>query len=57
MVRVSADPAQHAAWLHEYLEQGWDELYLHHVGQEQAAFIDTFGEHVLPQLERTGVSR
>ena len=57
VVRVSADPAQHAAWLHEYLEQGWDELYLHHVGQEQAAFIDTFGEHVLPQLERTGVSR
>ena len=26
------------------------EWYLHHVGQDQAAFIDTFGEHVLSAL-------
>lgn len=52
-VRVSSDLGQHAAWLHEYLEQGWDELYLHFVGQRQAGFIDTFGEHVLPQLSPT----
>jgi hypothetical protein len=50
VVRVSADLGQHAAWLHEYVEQGWDELYLHFVGQHQAGFIDAFGEHVLPQL-------
>ena len=25
-VLVSGDPAQHAAWLQGYLEQGWDEL-------------------------------
>jgi probable non-F420 flavinoid oxidoreductase len=49
-VRVSSDLGQHAAWLHEYLEQGWDELYLHFVGQQQAGFIDAFGERVLPQL-------
>ena len=36
-VRVSADLGQHAAWLQEYVELGFDELYLHHVGQEQAA--------------------
>ena len=53
VVRVSADPAQHAAWIQEYVEQGWDEVYLHHVGQEQEAFIDTFGGHVLPQLDPT----
>ena len=29
---------------------GCDEIYLHHVGQEQEAFIDAFGEHVLPQV-------
>ncbi|CAN5290172.1 TIGR03885 family FMN-dependent LLM class oxidoreductase [soil metagenome] len=52
-VRVSSDLGQHAAWLHEYLEQGWDELYLHFVGQRQAGFIDAFGEHVLPQLSPT----
>ena len=52
-VRVSSDLGQHAAWLQEYLEQGWDELYLHFVGKTQAPFIDAFGEHVLPQLEPT----
>ena len=52
-VRVSSDLGQHAAWLQEYIDQGWDELYLHFVGQEQARFIDAFGEHVLPQLSPT----
>jgi len=52
-VRVSGDLGRHTAWLHEYLEQGWDELYLHFVGQHQAPFIDAFGEHVLPQLSPT----
>ena len=49
-VRVSSDLGQHAAWLQEYLALGFDELYLHHVGQQQSAFLDAFGEHVLPQL-------
>ena len=49
-VRVSADLAQHRDWLAEYAGLGFDDLYLHHVGQQQAAFIDTFGEHVLPAL-------
>src|SRR6266545_6881827 len=33
VVRVSADPARHAAWLQEYADLGFDEIYLHHVGQ------------------------
>ncbi|MGB3353278.1 MAG: TIGR03885 family FMN-dependent LLM class oxidoreductase [Mycobacterium sp.] len=52
-VNVSSDLAQHADWLAQYLDQGWDELYLHFVGQQQAGFIDAFGEHVLPQLAPT----
>lgn len=52
-VRVSSDLNQHAAWLAEYVDQGWDELYLHFVGQQQAGFIDAFGESVLPQLSPT----
>jgi probable non-F420 flavinoid oxidoreductase len=50
VVRVSDDLGQHAAWLQEYVDQGWDELYLHFVGKEQPRFIDAFGESVLPQL-------
>jgi G6PDH family F420-dependent oxidoreductase len=49
-VLVSDDPARHAGWLAEYLDAGVDELYLHHVGQDQAAFLDVFGSHVLPEL-------
>lgn len=49
-VRVSSDLAQHAEWLAEYAELGFDDLYLHHVGQQQDRFIDEFAEHVLPQL-------
>ncbi|WP_225754549.1 TIGR03885 family FMN-dependent LLM class oxidoreductase [Actinotalea sp. Marseille-Q4924] len=49
-VKISADLSQHVDWLTELAEVGFDEVYLHHVGTEQDAFIDTFGEHVLPQL-------
>ncbi|HLM04274.1 MAG TPA: TIGR03885 family FMN-dependent LLM class oxidoreductase [Blastococcus sp.] len=51
VVRVSSDLGQHAAWIAEYAELGFDDIYLHHVGQEQRGFLDAFGEHVLPQLD------
>ena len=44
-------------WLHEYVDQGWDELYLHFVGQKQTAFIEAFGEHVLPQMSPSAPQR
>jgi len=50
VVLVSDDLDQHATWLAEYLDLGFDELFLHHVGQDQAAFQEAFGERVLPQL-------
>jgi probable non-F420 flavinoid oxidoreductase len=50
-VRVSADLGQHAAWIAEYADLGFEEIYLHHVGQEQRGFLDAFGEHVLPKLD------
>lgn len=49
-VNISANPEQHVAWLQEYVELGFTEIYLHHVGQHQQPFIETFGEQVLPQL-------
>jgi probable non-F420 flavinoid oxidoreductase len=49
-VHVSADPGRHLAWLHEILDVGVDELFVHHVPRDQARFIDTFGKHVLPEL-------
>ena len=52
-VLVSSDPGQHAAWLQDLVQLGFDEVYLHHVGQEQREFVEVFGEKVLPQLEVT----
>jgi len=47
-VLVSSNVDQHIAWLTRYAEIGFDHIYLHHVGQEQAEFIRVFGEHVIP---------
>ncbi|WP_077487794.1 TIGR03885 family FMN-dependent LLM class oxidoreductase [Sinomonas mesophila] len=52
-VLVSPDPEQHAAWLQEFIDLGFDELYLHHVGKEQSGFIETFGRRVIPALLTT----
>jgi hypothetical protein len=30
---------------------GFDEIYLHNVGRDQATFIKTFGEQVIPKLK------
>ena len=35
VVNVSADLGRHVGWLEEYLELGFDQIALHHVGQEQ----------------------
>jgi probable non-F420 flavinoid oxidoreductase len=49
-VLVSSDLGQHAQWLSEFIELGFDGLYLHHVGQQQQPFIEAFGAEVLPAL-------
>ena len=49
-VIVSADLDRHVRWLSELAELGFGAIYLHHVGQEQRAFIDAFGDRVLPRL-------
>jgi probable non-F420 flavinoid oxidoreductase len=50
VVDVSADLGAHTARLAEYAERGFDKIFLHHVGQEQEASVDAFGEKVLPQM-------
>ncbi|GAA4427490.1 hypothetical protein GCM10023169_27570 [Georgenia halophila] len=49
-VRISADPVQHVDWIREYAELGFDEIYLHHVGQEQGPWLDVAATEVLPAL-------
>jgi probable non-F420 flavinoid oxidoreductase len=49
-VLVSSDLSRHVAWIEEAAALGFDEVNLHHVGQEQGPFIDAFGRGVLPAL-------
>jgi alkanesulfonate monooxygenase SsuD/methylene tetrahydromethanopterin reductase-like flavin-dependent oxidoreductase (luciferase family) len=46
-VLISADPKQHAAWLAEFSAMGFEEIYVHNVGRNQAEFIDIYGQSVL----------
>jgi probable non-F420 flavinoid oxidoreductase len=50
VVHVGADLGRHTEILQRYVELGFDQIYLHHVGQHQEDFIDAFGAKVLPQL-------
>ena len=47
---MSADLARHTAWLQELAALGFDQIALHHVGQDLGPFIAAFGERVLPEL-------
>ncbi|MEF3404094.1 TIGR03885 family FMN-dependent LLM class oxidoreductase [Agromyces sp. CCNWLW203] len=49
-VQISADTGRHLERLRDLVDLGFDRIFLHHVGREQDAFIDAFGEHVLPEL-------
>lgn len=48
---VSADLHEHAKCIQRYERMGFDHIYLHNVGRNQQAFIETFGRHVLPALK------
>jgi probable non-F420 flavinoid oxidoreductase len=49
-VLVSADPSWHVDRLSELVALGFDGVWIHHVGKQQRAFIEAFGEHVVPKL-------
>jgi G6PDH family F420-dependent oxidoreductase len=48
---ISADLDEHAAAIQRFVEMGFDEIFLHNVGRDQPAFINAFGEQVLPKLK------
>ncbi len=47
---ISADPEAHRREIQKFLDLGFDQIYLHNVGRNQAAWIDAFGREVLPKL-------
>jgi coenzyme F420-dependent glucose-6-phosphate dehydrogenase len=51
-VRISSSLQQHIDWLGEDLSLGFERIYLHNVNREQEAFIEAFGQKVVPALLR-----
>ena len=49
---ISADPDVHRAEIQRYADLGFDRIYLHNVGRNQARWLEVFGRDVLPGLAR-----
>jgi G6PDH family F420-dependent oxidoreductase len=47
---MSADLEVHRKQIQKFLDIGFDQIYLHNVGRNQAEWIDAFGREVLPRL-------
>ena len=49
---ISADPDVHRANIQRFVDLGFDRIYLHNVGRNQAEWVEVFGRDVLPKLAR-----
>jgi coenzyme F420-dependent glucose-6-phosphate dehydrogenase len=49
---ISADPDVHRANIQQFVDLGFDRVYLHNVGRNQDEWIEVFGKQVLPGLRR-----
>ena len=49
---ISADPDVHRAAIQRFVDLGFDRVYLHNVGRNQAEWIELFGREVVPKLHR-----
>lgn len=47
---MSADPEIHRREIQKFLDMGFDQIYLHNVGRNQAEWMEVFGRQVLPKL-------
>ena len=50
-VCVSSDPGVHVERIRGLFDAGADAVYVHQVGKNQEAFVDTFGAKVLPEFD------
>jgi coenzyme F420-dependent glucose-6-phosphate dehydrogenase len=49
-VLCSADPAEHLAKIQEFVDAGFDHVYIHQIGPEQDPFFDFYEKEVIPRL-------
>jgi hypothetical protein len=44
------DPDTHLARIQQYVDAGYDEVYVSHIGPDQAGMIDFYAKEILPNL-------
>jgi len=44
------DPEKHLAKIREGMDAGYENIYVHHIGHDQEAFIDFYAREVMPRL-------
>ncbi len=49
---ITSDVDAHRAYIQRFVDLGFDRVYLHNVGRNQAEWIEVFGRDVLPKLNR-----
>ncbi len=50
MITCGPDPERHAAAIREYVDAGFDEVYVSQIGPDQEGFFDFFRREVAPRL-------
>jgi G6PDH family F420-dependent oxidoreductase len=53
-VTCGPDPDRHASAVQEFVDAGYDHVYVHQIGPEQERFLEFYAQEVLPRL-RQGV--
>jgi coenzyme F420-dependent glucose-6-phosphate dehydrogenase len=48
------DPQRHRAAIQEYVDAGYDHVYIHQVGPDQAGFLEFYEREVLPGFDQPG---
>ena len=52
LVPCGPDPQRHLAKIREYLDAGYDDIYIHQIGPDQAGFLRFAEGELLPALQR-----
>ena len=50
-VLTSPNLDEHVVLIQHYIDLGFNEVYVHNVGRNQAEFIEAYGKHVVPNVK------
>ena len=56
-IACGPDIERHVEAIQEYVDAGFDHVYVHQVGPDQAGFIEAYAQDVLPRFEKAADER